>query len=300
MTVNNVSTYGSLQTLLQNMGDVQSALNDDQQEISSGEVSQTFQGLGGNVEQYTSFNAQLSRLTNYQQDNTTLLSQMQATNTALSSIETIANNVKSLIASQTSGSASAASFQQQLQSQMTALSAALNTTYGSSYLFGGTDTSTPPVKSDIPTPASPGTLNDDYYQGSDQDITARVADDDVITPNVRADNTAFQQLYAGIQEALSSSSTDSLTSAENLVNSGLQGVIGLQATVNANIVNVQAVNTQNQTEQTYLKGLVSTMSSADVVTLSTQVAQDQSVLEATYSTFSRISSLSIVSYLPTT
>jgi flagellin-like hook-associated protein FlgL len=48
-----------------------------------------------------------------------------------------------------------------------------------------------------------------------------------------------------------------------------------------------------------LQGLISNIDSADVVSLSTQVAQDQSVLEATYATFARISSLSLVHYLPT-
>lgn len=309
MPVNNVSTFGSLQTLLQNMSQVQSNLTDVQQQISSGEVSQNFQGLGGNVEQFTSLNAQLARLTDFQNNNSGIISQMQAGNSALTQIIQVANNVKSLVASQTSDFSSTASFQQQLQAQLTALTTALNTTYGASYVFGGTNTSTPPIKSTLPQPATIGVPDDSYYQGSSQNVTFRVGDNETITQGIRADNTAFQQLYAGIQQALSTTQssgsgtngdpTTALTNAESLVESGLQQVIGLQATVNANIVNIQQVNTNAQSTQTYLKGLVSNISSADVVSLSTQVAQDQSVLEATYATFARISSLSLVHYLPT-
>lgn len=303
MTVNNVSTYGSLQTLLQNIGSVQSDINTVSQQISSGEQSQTFQGLNGQVEQFTSFNAQLSRLNDYSQNNGTLIGQLQTTNNALSQVVSIANSINSLISSQTSGGQTAASFTQQMQSNLLALSSALNSQYGNTFIFSGTDTNTQPIKSTIPQPNTIGTPDANYYQGSNDNITYRIGDNQTLTPGINASNISFQQLFAGVQQALSGvsasgNSTGTLQNAESLVSKGLQGVIGLQASVNANIVNVQQVDTQNSSTQTYLKSLVSTISSADVVELSTQVAQDQSVLEATYSTFARISSLNLVSYLP--
>jgi flagellar hook-associated protein 3 FlgL len=185
------------------------------------------------------------------------------------------------VASQTSDFSSTASFQQQLQAQLTALTAALNTTYGSAYVFSGTNTSTPPIKSPLPDPAVIGVAGTTYYQGSEQNVTFRVGDNETITQGIRADDPAFQQIYAGIQQALSitqasgtgtGNQNDALTSAQNLIDQGLQGVIGLQATVNANIVNIQQVNTNSQTTQTYLQGLISNIDSADVVSLSTQVA----------------------------
>ena len=66
MTVTNVSTYGSLQSLLQNISQSQNNLNNDEVQISSGQISQTFDGISGNVEQLTALNAQVSRLQNYQ------------------------------------------------------------------------------------------------------------------------------------------------------------------------------------------------------------------------------------------
>jgi hypothetical protein len=108
----------------------------------------------------------------------------------------------------------------------------------------------------------------------------------------------MQQIIAGIQQALQpGAGTSDLQNAENLVNSGIQGVIALQASVNGNIVNVQQVDTQNQTLQTYFSGLSSNLTSSDTVSLSTQVTQDQTVLEATFEAFSRISSLSLANFL---
>ena len=168
MTVTNVSTYGSLQTLLQNMSQSQNALNTDQEQISSGQVSQTFDGVSGSVEQLTSLNAQVARLQDYQQNNTTYISQLQTSNTLLGQVQTLATGIKSLIASQVSGTASAASFTQQLQSDLATLGGQLNTTYAGNYLFSGTKANTPPVKTPLPAPVSVGVPDDAYYQCSTQ------------------------------------------------------------------------------------------------------------------------------------
>ena len=302
MTISTVSTYGSLQTLLQNMNTSQNTINNDQIQISSGQQSQTFDGLQGSIEQFTSMNAQITRLTAFQQSNTNTIGQMQTTNTVVGQIVTLATNVKNLIASQMNGTSSNASFQQQLQSESSSLASLLNSTYGQSFIFAGTNTSTPPVITPVPDPAQEGVPDTKYYQGSHQDQTTRISDSQIISPNIRADNPAFQQLFAGISQALKATSgttTDStaLKNSENLVDSGLNGAIAIQATVNANIVIVQQVNTQSQTLQTYFKGLVSNMSSSDVVALSAKVAQDTNTLQASYSTFARISQLSLVNYL---
>jgi len=298
MAVTNVSTYASLQGLLQNMGLAQNNLNNDQIAISSGFKSQTFDGINGSIDQLTSLNSQIARLSDYQQNNSIYTSQLQASNTILGQIEQLTTGIKNLIAGQMSGTASTASFQQQLQSNLTSLTSELNSTFQGKYLFGGTATNTPPIMSPVPTPVKIGVPDTSYYQGAAQDSTTRVGDGQVITNGIRADNPAFQSLFAGIAQALQPNAgiTD-LTNAENLVDSGLQGVIALQATVNANIVNVQQVDTQSQSLQTYYTSLSTGMTQADVVSLSTQVAQDQTVLEASFEAYSRISSLSLANFL---
>jgi flagellar hook-associated protein 3 FlgL len=312
MTITNVSTYSSLQTLLQNMGQVETDLNTAQEQVSSGEASQTYQGLSGNVQQYVSLNAQISQLTDFNSNNSVIVSQLQTSNTTLGQIIQIATNVQSLVASQLSGtSASQSSFQQQLQDVQNSLTSELNTTFEGNYLYGGTDTNTPPVASPLPAAITIGTPDNSYYQGSAQDSTLRIGSDQTITNNVRADNPAFQQIFAGIAQALSTiastgtvttgsssgSNSAALQSAENLIATGIQGVTALQATVNANIVTVQQAETQSQTVQTYFKGVTSGISQADVVALSAQIAQDQTVLEASFEAFSRISSLTLANYL---
>jgi flagellar hook-associated protein 3 FlgL len=301
MTVNTISTYGSLQTLLQNMGQAQNSLNTDEVQISSGQISQTFDGISGSVEQLTAINAQLSRLNNYQSNNTTYLGQLNSTNTILGQVQTLATNIKGLIAQQMSGTGSTSSaFTQQMNSDLTTLSGLLNTNYAGNSLFGGTATNTPPVKTPIPSPTTIGTPDASYYQGSSQTISTRISDNQEINNSITAANPAFQNLIGGILQAIQSagsSTTTGLQNAENLISTGISGVISLQANVNSNIVNVQAINSQSQSVQTYLQGVTENMTQSDVVALSTKVAQDQNVLEATFQVYSRISSLTLSKYL---
>lgn len=301
MAISNVSTYGALQSLLQNMGTVQNSLNNSQEQVSSGYVSQTFDGISPDVQRLTSMNAQLTRISNYQTGNTTIIGQMQTASTVLGQATTIAGSIKSLIQSQISGTLNVSAFNQQIQSQLSSLAAALNTSYGGNYIFGGTNTSSPPVKTPVPANNVVGVPDDSYYQGGDLSPMVRISDSQTLTPGINANDLSFQKIIAGVNQALQASvsgnTAQTLKSAEDLVDSGLQGVISLQSTVNSNILTVQQYNTQSQSIQTYFKSVVSNITSSDVVSLSAKVAQDTSVLQASFATFARISQLSLVSYL---
>ncbi|MEI7668689.1 MAG: hypothetical protein WCJ33_01235 [Pseudomonadota bacterium] len=300
MSVSSISTFGSVQTLLSNLNLVQNSLNDSQQQISSGYKSQTFEGISSDVEKLTSLNSQVSRLNNYQQQNGITIGQLQTSNTSLGQIITAATDIKSLIASQISGTSSSTSFSQQLSAKLSSIAATLNTNYGGKYIFGGTNTASPPVQIPVPKSIITGIPDAGYYLGNSQDTISRINDAQTITPNVKANDISFQNLIAGINQALSATGGDranTLKNAEDLVEKGLQGIIALQANVNSNILTAQQANTQSQTLQTYYKGIVSNIIESDVVALSAKVSQDTVVLQASYSTFSRITQLTLSSYL---
>ncbi len=298
MTVNSISTYGSLQKFLQNINVTQNSLNNSQVQISSGYVSQTFEGLEGSVEQYTSLNAQVSRLQNFQQGNSVLTSRLQTTSTAIDQSISITNSLKSLLVSQMSGTSNSAAFEQQLNANRDALVSQLNTTYQGSYVFGGTNTNTQPVKTPVPPSVVPGTPDDGYYQGAKENISFRISDGQMVENTIRADNPAFQKILAAINLALQDTSdSESLKKAQDMLDSGLQDLIGLQATANAQRVRVTQVDSQNETVRVYYQSLAESMAKTDVVALSTKVAQDQVTLQASFAVFSRISSLTLSNYL---
>jgi len=280
------------------MNNVQNSLSDSQIQISSKQKTQTFDGLDVSVEQFTSIKSQISRMGNYQQNNTTTIAKMQTVNTSLGQIGQLASSLKSLIQTQISGSSNNASFTQQLRSQLDSLSSVLNTSYGGNYVFSGSDIGTPPIKIPVPHSVQSGVPDQIYYQGSDQDPVVRISESQTITSGIRANSAEFQKLFAGISQALQSpTDTKSLQNAEDLIDQGLQGIVALQSKVNSTILNVQQTNSQMQTTQTYFQGFIDDNINADVVGLTAKVSQDTVTLQASFSTFARISGLSLVNYL---
>lgn len=298
MTVNSISTYGSLQKFLQNINVTQNSLNTSQVQISSGYISQTFDGLEGNVEQYTSLNAQVSRLQNFQQGNSVITSRLQTTGTAIDQSITLTNSLKSLLVTQMSGTSNSSAFLQQINSNRDALVAQLNTTYQGSYVFGGTNTNTPPVKTPVTAPVVQGVPDDGYYQGAKENTSFRISDGQMLENTIRADNPAFQKIFAAMDMAAQGiNDSQILKDAQDLLDSGIQDLIGLQATANAQRVRVTQVDNQNETVRVYYKSLAESMAKSDVIALSTKVAQDQSTLQASFAVFSRISALTLSNYL---
>lgn len=123
--------------------------------------------------------------------------------------------------------------------------------------------------------------------------------------SVTANNTAFQQIaqaYAMVNEFsganLGSDARQAvLTTASNLLSSGLAGLTDLQTTVGTAQSAVTSANTQMSSQTTILQTHVSDLDSVDTYSLSTQLTNLQTQLEASYELTSRLQDLSLTNYL---
>lgn len=303
MTLNRVSTYDIHQTTLRNASAVQNRLYEAQIQVSSGLKASTFMGLdGGMVEQFTTLQNKLTKAEGYLQTNKVAQTRLSLTATAIQQVMDNADNLKNLIIQRRNATlAPSIGFPQQLEGFFKSIAGQMNTSYNGSYIFSGTRTDQPAVRDDaLPINAVPGTPDAGYYLGNTQDISLRVQDSFVITPNIRADDEGFQDIMAGIATAfLGDQQGDDLKLARafDLLQSGVQRLRELSTKVNANNVLLdQAVERQNML-QVYFKGLIEETANADIVSLSTQVAVDQSVLQASFQIFSKINSLQLSDFL---
>ncbi len=302
MSVDRVNTFALQQTLINGSNKVLSDLTGLQTQLSSGLQASNFADLGGGqTEILSSLNTKIQRSTGYQNSNTLVVTRLQNTNQALSNIITIANSISTEIAQgRNAALGGSLPFGQQMQDFQSELTGQLNINVENRYLFSGTSTGTPPIKTTIPDPTQLGVPDASYYQGSDQDISVSVQDNQSLTYNVRADNPAFQQLYAGIAQAIQAQQSGDdagMANAYTLVQQGLQGVTALQAQVNTNVVNLQSINSQQQSFQTYWQNAADNIDKTDIVSVSTQVALDESTLTASYQTYSKIVNLRLSDYL---
>lgn len=143
------TSFDGLSTIMRNV-DKLNATNDALTgEISSGVTSNSYAGLGDQAYAAISLQPQISATLAWQTNLAQTQAKLAVTQTALTSISSIANGLRTtLISLQSTPSAStisAASASAKLQ--LTALTALLNTRSGSSYVFAGTASDQAPVKS---------------------------------------------------------------------------------------------------------------------------------------------------------
>jgi len=134
----------------------QKNLVDLQTEVSTGRLANVGESLGANIDQAFNARAQLIELDGFQQSTNLVSGRLQATQTALgsmatdvntmiSNLQTASNNSTAQTTAVTVGSGLLSSFQDYL-----------NTSYDGVYIFGGINSSQPPVGTQLTSPASTG------------------------------------------------------------------------------------------------------------------------------------------------
>jgi flagellar hook-associated protein 3 FlgL len=294
---------GSLALVTDTLRDVassQTTLATLQQQISSGMKSQNFQGLNGSVEQYTQVTSELNRATQFNTNNTLNISKLNTADTALSTITDIADQMKNLMVASNGATITTNNVPQAMGDLITSMMSQLNVTFNGVYMFGGTDTTNPPVTQAGLNAIIPGVASPNYYSGSQDDQTIRADDTTTMAFPVRADDPAFQQILAAAKLAITAAQTGDTTTmetAQQMIQTGQSALISVRSTVGSTSDNITAVNNRLQQQTTYWQQLSDGDAKTDIVAASTQVSSYQAILQASFQVYARLSQLSIVDYL---
>lgn len=301
MALGGISTYAVFQSTLSDISRTEQNLTQAQMQLSSGMQSQDFAGMSAQVEQYLSLNATISRTDQYLRANQSVETRINTTATAIDQVITTANSLQNLISQRRTSVANNAAFPTQVEGLWKTLVQQLNVQTDGQFLFGGSKTNTPPVDPEnFPELFEEGVADEGYYQGSKQNISVRVNDNTEMTYSARADGQGFKDIFAALamaKEGHDAGNDDYLARAYELVQSGLQGVITTQATVNASKVQIATVNTNHQSVKLYWKGVQESINNTDIVAVSTQVAINQGILQAAFQAFAKINSLRLSDFL---
>lgn len=301
MVVSRVSTANLHQRTISDSLRVQSDLANLQNQVSSGMKSDNFQGLTGKVETFVQLEAKMKKSQTLVETNTLLVSRLQTTEVALDQIIDLADDYKNLLlVRNNAASGDSVEFTIAARTMLETVAAQLNTSQEGRYLFGGTKTDTAPVVSPVPGSALAGVPDDNYYQGSNIDMAARVQENYTITYGVRANDPAFQKLIAAFNLGLNadaSGSTEMLGKATELVQEALNEVIAVRARVQQNIVSIEDINARSEQLNLYWKGFTEQISKTDTVSASIEIATNQAILQASFQAYSTISSLRLTDFI---
>jgi flagellar hook-associated protein 3 FlgL len=299
-----VSTrIGSLSLITDTLRDVsasQTKLSALQNQISSGYKSQNFAGLDGSVEQFTQIDSQLSRAKQFNTNNQLNISKLQTADQALSKVTDIADKIKNIIVGANSATIATSNASQAINDLLKSFASELNVSFNGSYIFGGTDTSNPPVPTTQASNAILGVADDVYYAGSKQDSTLRIDDRTDVDFPVRADDPAFQKIYAAAKWAINAAiakDTAQMSKAQQLIQDGQKDLIASRSRIGSTVVNIQATDDRLKQLSTYWTQLSDGLSKTDLVAASTEVSGYQAILQATFQVYARLSQLRLSDYL---
>ena len=143
-----VSTIGAQSALaVQQLVDMRKQFDDLQRQLSTGQKSSNYAGLGLSSGVTVSLNAQLSAISGYDDTISNVGTRINLMNTALSGMTNLASAVKTAMAQAPTGAngSGAALAQQTAQNSLDQLLGMLNTQAGDRYLFSGRATDQPAV-----------------------------------------------------------------------------------------------------------------------------------------------------------
>lgn len=140
MSVNSINNV-----MIQSLVNMRSQFTDLQQQLSSGQKSQTYAGLGVGSGLTVSLNSQLSAIAGFNNSIDMAMTQVGLTQTALSSMGSIGDTVKSLVLEGNTTGGNADTAQLTAQSSLQQVLGLLNTQSGSGYLFSGSSPDKPSV-----------------------------------------------------------------------------------------------------------------------------------------------------------
>jgi flagellar hook-associated protein 3 FlgL len=278
-----------------------------EEQIASGQKSQTYAGIAPQAAQVISLQATQSLQQGYIDTIGTVNTRLQTMSLAMQNIASIASSFQATLAN-SAFSPNGANVQQTAQQLLVELGSYMNTQDGSRYVFSGNQTSTQTFNpAGLPSPGDLTTnVAADYY-GGDAGIAQATVDHNVnLQYGVTGDNPAFEQIvrvlnfFANNAAPLSQSNpTDvaNVQQAQQMLGGAAKAVQQLVAIAGEQEANLAQLKTAHKNAITLANTSLNNIEQVDSATAITQLNTLQTQLQASYQTINLLQSLSLANYL---
>lgn len=317
-----VSTYNLHQVALSSALNVQAQLANAQTQEATGLVSTAYGDLGGSKSyELLNLEKELNQAQAQSTNATTVGSRTQAMYSAIGSMTSVLTKLQASLSSALS-STDNSNMSTIVNGYLTNLVSDMNTQEGGRYLFSGSDTSTAPVNmsnyssSSISASSYDPTVQDfSYYQGDNTDLTVQVDNSTTVTYGIRAGVTtgttpsstdpanSFELCIRACECAIQAGSTSGTTAttlykqAYDLAAQALTKMANLQESVSAISNQLSDASAKQTNYVTLLQSSVSSLKDIDTATVTTQISQYQTQLQASYLAVASINKVNLATYL---
>ena len=293
MRITNSLQYGDLQqnieTSLENFTAVQG-------QISSGKKLTSFADDPAGASQSLSLRSAAADNTQYQRDADSAKSYLSAADAALTNVTTVVQSARQIAVQAANSSQSPASLSalsSQVDGIIQQVTQLANTDLHGTYVFGGTQTKTPPYDSS------------QNYQGDAQPLSATIGPGYSIQTSA-VGSAVFGPTFAALQSlkqhltAAAAGTAGAFTSLSGdiaQVDSGLTAISTAQATVGAKSTEADSVKRQLTQAQTGYQAAISNIEDVDLATAYVQLQGAQNVYQASLATTAKATQYSLADYL---
>ncbi len=289
----------------------QDRITDRQLQISTLQKSQDYAGVSADSSRIVTLESAERRIDQYLSDNTLLNLRL---GTALNSVEALQNTLDEihtlLVDIVDDGSLADGVDKDDLADiKMQEVQDFLNISVNGRYLFAGSKTQTKPVvPGDLSTaPTFDATFNTTaepsfYYQGDDTVLKARIEEGVSIGYGVTAADSAFEKLVRTIRVIRSTDLADPDAAAKfqnalTLLEESETELTTVELNIATRIKQVDTTNATLTTNKNYFQTAIGELEGANTYEAVAELTQDQTMLEASYNTLVRLSTLTLTSFL---
>jgi len=279
-----IATDTFTNAMIQQIQTLSAQQNQYQQELSSGDRITNPSDDPAAMNQVLGMESQMQALQQISSNNSLATQITQQSYSALNNLQAISTSAGELATEGATGTTSPtdyAAYSQQLTQLITQALDTANTQYNGSYIFGGTQTTTPPFTA---TYDASGNITGVTYTGTAAGISMETGQGNTVSPYT--DGATNQQMAAfinnlvALQGAMNSQSPTAVQATQSSLQTSEDGILTAVSGVGAIQSGLQADQTLSQSAFTSLQGLVSNDTSTDVATTTVQFTQAQDAYQA--------------------
>lgn len=284
--------------------DTESRLNTAQIQLSSGQKSTTYSGIASDVRRLVNVQDSYVQSKQYTSSNNLVDQRLQIMESSVSQIFDVLTNYKTLLVNGLNASNSAdLAMPTQAQAMLNEVASLLNAKDDGRYLFSGSRTDTAPVdQAGLPAAYTiPSASNDaiGYYQGDNTQLSVQADVDFTVNYGINADENGFEEAIRALHEVIIGTPNDKATmqDALGIVTQALNDVSDIRTKIGAARSALQNVNSRLDQYQLYSEKTISDLQNVDITETITRMNQDQTAIQASFMTLSRLSQLTLTNFL---
>ncbi|HWI26948.1 MAG TPA: flagellin [Stellaceae bacterium] len=292
----------------------QSAMNDVNAEVSTGLKAQTYSQIAPQASQLVDFRTQTAQQQGYINSINTLSTRLSTMNLSIDQIRQTVQSFNSNLANEAYNN-SQPDIATQAKLMLQQVAGFLNTQDGTSYVFGGTDTNTPPVDlSGLPTgasatltkPVNGAPASGGYYAGGPQLSPVKIDNQLNLDYGITANDASTFEPIMRVLNFLaqngpfsSTSPTDqaNIAQAGQMLDQATQSLTNMEGKLGLQQSELNSELTVHQQALALAQNGVSSILTVDQATAITQLQTIETQMQASYSATSSIEKLSLVNYM---